>query len=679
MHNDSKYNDELAQHSLILSSLANGETINLKQGSLDYGTLDIGEYLSKLGFESILSSTDSTLGSTLNYYIGYKTVDYYGKRRGVVGIFLGGLNDENAYNKFVCTSENLSNSSNIYDEIAEKVKEKISVLKINDFSKYDLKYCYYISGKGIAGGVASTLASKVKTDDLDVYCYTFSSPMTHMGSKTDNFTCIKNIINEDDYLVKVYGVNDNIGNAYHRFGQTYNASVMYNCIYNYKKITNNNPKYTGDYQKINSIIKSVIELRTNHSSYIEEINTDLSKMLAKYVSRTNNSEDMQLINNIVNTENLATSIRNQVGKGELKTASSIEAYWTLAKTLEGLDEQTINGRKYDKTIEKANSEKWDYERIMENREVLDALKDVAVWYVNHIATYQNNLRVSRGTSVAETYHTTHSCQNTFLVDANGNRLTDKDTETVIKTISDSKLGYFYEPFADFATSNNEDYNGDGTNKNYLKRYLGDDCSGFTQGLIYTLSDGNRGQEGKNPNIETDTSGLWNHNVNSDKLIDGSYDTDNAMLRLGYEKYYLRGNTWYKKKLDEEGNVITKTFNETYGNSMSDYGVNFLEPGDILCASNHVEFYVGYNYNVTYYEGKDKYDVITRDKKYGIESIELGKEAQIGHSTFGWGNVQNEYPKQNYYFSYITANNTFRLNYSLTSYNDKKYTVIWRRN
>lgn len=260
-------------------------------------------------------------------------------------------------------------------------------------------------------------------------------------------------------------------------------------------------------------------------------------------------------------------------------------------------------------------------------------------------------------------------------------MSDKDTETTIKKISSNKLGYFYEPFAEFETSNNETYDEGGTNRNYLKRYLGDDCSGFTQGVIYTLSEGNRGQEGNNPNIETDTTGLWNHNVNAGKLIDGGYDTDNAMLRLGYEKYYVENNEWQRKRRKDDGTIEIDTLKEIHDNPNFTMSVNFLEPGDILCAggtNGHVEFYIGYNYDVTY-NGKLIGGRLVRDKRYGIETISLQGKATQGHSTFGWGNVQNEFPKQKYYFSYDTRNRVFILNYSASSQDDRKYKVIWRKN
>ena len=58
---------------------------------------------------------------------------------------------------------------------------------------------------------------------------------------------------------------------------------------------------------------------------------------------------------------------------------------------------------------------------------------------------------------------------------------------------------------------------------------------FHKVLIYTLSNGDRGQTG---NINTASDGLFNHNVNGWKLLDGSDHTDEAMLKLGWEKFYL---------------------------------------------------------------------------------------------------------------------------------------------
>ena len=112
--------------------------------------------------------------------------------------------------------------------------------------------------------------------------------------------------------------------------------------------------------KINSMINTINALRTNHPSENENINLDVAELLSKYIGRTSNNEDMRRVNSNNETRVLATQIREQIINNELKTASSVRAYWTLAKTLEGRDEKSINQRKYDKTIEKASSEVWGY-------------------------------------------------------------------------------------------------------------------------------------------------------------------------------------------------------------------------------------------------------------------------------------------------------------------------------
>ena len=198
--------------------------------------------------------------------------------------------------------------------------------------------------------------------------------------------------------------------------------------------------------------------------------------------------------------------------------------------------------------------------------------------------------------------------------------------------------------------------------------VGGDCSGFTQGVVYTLSKGERGQEGEDPNILSDTTGLWNHNVSSGKLVYGSYDTDESMLRLGWDKYYLDGKVWkIKSMIDDE--IRINTLKETIGYEMSELGVDFLEPGDLLCSTGHAEFYIGYEYSVDYN--------IEKDKSSGIKSITRKGKAKQGYSTFGWGNVQNEFPKQQYNFIY-DSNGSFRLK-QVSSVTENKYNVIWRKN
>ena len=315
---------------------------------------------------------------------------------------------------------------------------------------------------------------------------------------------------------------------------------------------------------------------------------------------------------MVNTTDLAEDIINQVSNNELETASSVKAYWTLVKVLEGLDEKTKNQRKYDKTIEQANSNVWSYGQEG-HAVILEAIKNLGVWYVNHVATYQNTIKRDIAIEPAENYYDNY--RNATEIEVDGEFINIPDSKQATKEIGD-KLTYYYPPFSKYETT----YSG----RNYYKRYVGDDCSGLSQGVIYTLSDGDRGQTG---DVNTASDGLFNHNTSADKLVQGYDHTDEAMLNLGWEKFYLSGSTW-KRKRKINDIVQDKPLSEIYGNGFT-MSVNFLEPGDLLCTKEvgkvgHVEFYMGYNYDVTY-NNMVSTDINVR-KRSGIASIEIGNKA-----------------------------------------------------
>ena len=109
----------------------------------------------------------------------------------------------------------------------------------------------------------------------------------------------------------------------------------------------------------------------------------------------------------------------------------------------------------------------------------------------------------------------------------------------------------------------------------------------------------------------------------------------------------------------------------------------MEPGDILCKSGHVEFYIGYNYDVTFNDEDE-------GRASGIASIKISNRSQQGHVTFGWGGVHNTYPSVSNYFTF--SNNAFNWYRDINTngienirrHNDdngnaKEYRVIWRKN
>lgn len=390
MFDNKKYNDELAQHSLIMSNLADGKAITLQQGTQNYGTFDIITYMQKLGFENILTPDRYWYydeGYIINQYIGYKTIDYYGKKRGVVGVFLGGLSNEDAYKKLVVNADKLSGTS-VYTEIANKVISYINDSKLNEFKDYDLGYCYWVAGKGIAGGVASEVATNLD-DTNDIYCYTFGAPKTRKDSNEGSESFIKNIINEDDIITKIYQ------DGYIIRGEKYNASIMSDFIYNYRNLTKNNPKYTGNYQKVNTVLEEIPKFKVMDADTINKFKEEWAGILTYSIGYNNSCNKIfkkQWGNNIYN--DIVDTINKNISNDELRTASSVKAYWTLAKCLEGLDNSKTNGRTYKKTIEQANSEMWDYEKTDADKEyeeniatLLKCIKEVGEAYIENVYTY----------------------------------------------------------------------------------------------------------------------------------------------------------------------------------------------------------------------------------------------------------------------------------------------------
>lgn len=668
MWSENLYNDELSQMSLIMSNLAHNETITLKEKRKNYGTMNTRSYMERLGFTGI--DTEELTYETdikVRYYIGYKSIDYYSKKRGVIGIFLSTNESVEAYKKLAVDIDYLRDN-NLYDQIARDIYSKISTDKIHALeTEYGLDYCYWVSGKGIAGGIASEVATTIRKEDSDfkrnnnwytikdIYCYTFGAPKTHIGaSYQHNF--IKNIINEDDYLTKV--IPDDKG---YRNGFTYNASVYSDFIYNYKNLIRTT-KYTGSYMQMNSVKNALNTLRKDHPSVMDDVNDDMSKLLSKHISNTSNEEDMKWTKNYVNTSDLATEIINQVSNRELESASSVKAYWTLAKVLEGLDEKTKNQRSYNKTIEQASREVWSYGQEG-HAVILETIKNLGVWYVNHIPTYWNNVKRDIATEPAESYYDDY--KDATMIEIDDESINIPDDKHATEEIGD-KLTYYYPPFSEFETT----YSG----RNYYKRYVGDDCTGFSQGVTYTISNGDRGQAG---DVNTATDGLHNHNISSSMLVNDNV-VETAMLNLGWEKFYLSGSTW-KRKRKINDIVQDKSLREIYGDNFN-MSINFLEPGDLLCTSGHVEFY--YGYIRVHKKGENKYiwiktsDIDNSYAEYEEYLDDGGNDLlhNAAYSTFGWGNVKSEFPSKQMKFKY-NIDSAFRWSGDTL----KLYKTIWRKN
>ena len=653
--NNKKYNNELSTMSLIISNLANEARVDT-----NHANGDIVEYLRKIGFANMQTKREFRISDTETIngrlYMVKKTIQTVGSSRedlrykDVYGIFLGKFDTVDNYKKLVANF----NANEIKTYYSNIVTDAINFIRTNRGETTN-DYCYYICGYGISGGIAAEIGNELVKDG-EVYCYTFGA--TSGGSSSGVNREIKNVINEDDLIPKLNNHNEGFG----RSGIIVNDSIYDNLIPEYRRITDSD-KYEIKHKRANSLKQIIMDSQSdNDKNYRNIIEDNLSKILYnfKYMKEP-------LI--ISTNAKLFTILNGNIKK--IKQGHEIKSYYVLSKTLDGYSENNSN-------------ETWGYLDLnfdmyeelyepSENMRLLNVIKDLGKWYVNHIATYQKKDVPSNATEPAREYY---NRRDEYPLDSSGNRLTNDNRETVVKNIGDKK-GYFYEPFKDMESTYQYNIS---TGRNYFKRYLGNDCTGLSQGVIYTLSNGDRGQTG---NINTASDGLFNHNVNGWKLLDGSDHTDEAMLKLGWEKFYLHtDNKWYRKRKIGGQTEIKKVVDIT-GYEMSEMGVEFLRPGDLLCCNKHVEFYIGYDYDVTFNDEDE-------GRSSGIASIKISNRSQQGHVTFGWGGVHNIYPSMHNYFTF--SNNVFNwyrdvntngiVNVSRHNDDDgnaKEYKAIWRKN
>lgn len=638
--------------SLMMCNLANGENITTNQVNGD-----MTEYLRQLGFANRRTKNTFKLNDTETIngrlYMAKKTVQTGAsciddrRYKDIYGLFLGRFDTIDNYKKLI-TNFNEEEIKEYYENI---VNDAIYFIRTNRETTTN-DYCYWVCGYGISGGIASEIANRL-VNDGEVYCYTFGT--TSGGSSSGVNREIKNVINEDDLIPKLNNHNDGFG----RSGIIVNDSIYDNYIVEYKNIIGSD-KYEAKHKRANSLKQLIMNAKdSNDEDYINTIVDALAKVLCNYSITLNPFT-------IWHNPNLFFTLNDNLKK--IRQGHEMKSYYVLAKSLDGYAENNSNST-------------WGYIDIdfdaieemyepSENIDLVNTIKELAVWYVNHVATYQNKDLPSNATDPAIEYY---SHRDEYPVDANGNRLTNDDRETVMINLG-GKKGYFYEPFKDMESTYQYDVS---NGRNYYKRYLGNDCTGLSQGVIYTLSDGDRGQTG---NVNTASDGLFNHNASAEKLVKGYDHTDEAMLKLGWEKFYLHtDNKWYRKRKYGGQTEIKKVVDIT-GYEMSNLGVNFLRPGDLLCTKEngkdgHVEFYIGYNYNVTYNLSEEDEPDENLRKRSGIASIIIENKAQQGHITFGWGGVHNTYPIETNYFTY--QNSGFRRH--CDEGDNRNYTVIWRKN
>ena len=312
-------------------------------------------------------------------------------------------------------------------------------------------------------------------------------------------------------------------------------------------------------------------------------------------------------------------------------------------------------------------------------EVLEAIELLGNYYVNNIRTYSYQAGVKQ-------YIATLS-----------NEATERD---VVKHGGNSL--YQYELFEGHDKTpviitenlNWDDGNGYGdVDYNIHADYIGNDCSDFAQAVILMVSNGYRGDKNLSqyPKFkDTGKEKLEKHDYKKiDKYkqydsLDGSHaqtkgirlhDTDartmqgqevgkyntlpinfeNAMLELGYKKYFLnKDNKWHSKV----NNPSTgEQVEEVEGIDFEPININFLEPGDLLCRNGHVEFYYGYDKGTYNFEN----NTYIRGKR-------IQPSGNTVKSTFGWGNgTIDKFPKDTTIITFYDETRMFDI-----------YDVIYRK-
>ena len=626
--NSDTYNDELCTMSLIMSNLAEGtKDIKLKQGTINYGTYKIAGtlsgYMNSLGFKDIknLPNKEFTLsnGNKVkgNVYIGYKSIDYYRKKRGLVGAFIGGFNDDNAYKELFLTAENLNSSNNVYEEIAEQVVNEIDVTKLNNM---DLDLCYWISGKGIAGGIASEIARKVD-NSKDIYCYTFASPYTHNEGGSDANTKIKNIINEDDFLIKSF-IEDK---AYYRNGEIYNASIKLDYMDKYRAyIGPSSSSYKGDCTKANTIAKQITREEEGKES-VREI------LLKNLVEKTGKGASAVIISpTTVKTNDTTIAINNY----NFKDANSYKACYVLSKVLEGINRKTGNETKYNETETEVKVEE---RKDFNPANFVEVIDELGKWYVNNVYTYQAG---RYGAEVADNvsgsviyYADEQTYQDRFKerfreswVKASQTAKDDRRTYmTKTKKVPDNKVDLIMQDFnVDDATAN-------GTlaelNVDFLKqneRYITYGREQLGKALL--------GQKYENPTL----FGYYYNDLAKHNVYDDCSSFVSAVLNVFVQNNKEIKNKWTIYKhftsaalLGSSGkSELEKVGFKCYegGDDTDDYRLLNAKPlkqGDILVRNGHVEIYLGTNWSFGWgevhssYEGNEE----SKDFKWHIGSAD----------------------------------------------------------
>ena len=348
-------------------------------------------------------------------------------------------------------------------------------------------------------------------------------------------------------------------------------------------------------------------------------------------------------------------------------------------------------------------------------DVVTSIEKAAVFYVNNVATYQSKLKVggtekrARETNIAR--NSLKPYLSTLSEIPNDRQVLENNKILYTFTNHESVVDPNNEIFIDNIesrrmtpnTNDNSDIysNGDHLWYKWVDEieheieasklvdisHVRDDCSGFAK-LVTILSN-----DGKNINI-----------YDSEHLMLYEDQVSDSLLNNGYEMYELQaaGDDYGKWKKVRKINGVVVVYEPLT------LSLESLKPGDMLISYEvkddgsleyHTEFYVGYDYPNLHYNSQPINRTKNEWKKSGIKEIgdgvEIPKSNGRAAGTFGWGDVNDEFPTENkqgnfkHYFNYNTVDGSFRHcecgndpnNISLHTncyYNKRKFVVIWRK-
>ena len=589
--NNKKYNDELSVMSLMMSNLADGRDITTDQLSGD-----IDDFLMRFGFANRVNKNKFKISETKNIngrlYMGKKTIQTgAGSRedrryKDVYGIFLGKFDTIDNY-KYLLTNFNEEEIKEYYRNIIEDAVQYIRTNRVATTNDY----CYWVCGYGLSGTIAAEVANELIKDG-EVYCYTFGATSGSDSSGVNRE--IKNVINEDDLIPKLYNHND----GFSRSGIVVNDSIYDNYIVEYKKLLNRD-NYEAKHKRANSLKQMIINAKDNDDEdYRNTIVDSLAKVLCNYSITLNPFT-------IWHNPNLFFTLNDNIKK--IRQGHEMKTYYVLAKSLDGYAENNSNST-------------WGYIDIDFDAYEEMYIEMVGNWYIQNVPTYETEEKANRTTQ------TQRDNANRLRNDEWGGIYIYKNNDLGEQTINyvDRKVEELRDEFrARYPTDNLPDDN----LTDYLKYGAGDDCVRFGMAVYNHITEGKL-FDLHNEILDGQNNANWKTNIlnygqtillrNANRFVDNTYELDDWFDSIGY----------YRIDVDE------------------DFDIKDLKPGDFLCASGggqsgHVEFYLGYNYVLE--EDEDTHEMIYKRKSPIAKMNNIPGFGGKAEGTYGWGTVSRRMP------------------------------------